>query len=348
MLFMVVIMSGQVEGSDLVYRGGRNRLLQSDDSLGDFARLFEQSPAYKAYLRGPDHELEHANAAYLTLVNGYERLDRTRLQAVYSSGETAWHPSVPVEGERGTVNIDFTYQPIRKDGEVVGVLVLGTVTPEAAEAERADFLRKLSHSIRSPLNAVTGLAGLLLTSDPLTEEQREYTRALKLSADSVLTQVQDMLDEARLRAGLKLAAVTPALPGASDAPLVVPDLPVLLVEDYEPNVLLATTYLESFGFRVEVASNGKAAVDKATSRDYALALIDVQMPGMDGLEATANIRAHEFKTGTGRLPIIGVTAHSLAGDRERCLAAGMDDYLPKPFTAEELHDHVRAALARAA
>lgn len=112
---------------------------------------------------------------------------------------------------------------------------------------------------------------------------------------------------------------------------------LLLVEDYEPNVLVATILLENYGYIVEEAANGIEAVEKAKSRDYAAILMDVQMYGMNGLDATSLIREHEQKAGLPRVPIIGMTAHALAGDRERCLAAGMDDYVSKPFVAEELN-----------
>jgi len=71
--------------------------------------------------------------------------------------------------------------------------------------------------------------------------------------------------------------------------------------------------------------------------------MDVQMPGMNGFEATRLIRAFEAETNTPRVPVIGMTAHALAGDRERCLAAGMDDYIAKPFNPTQLEEVVRAA-----
>ena len=79
---------------------------------------------------------------------------------------------------------------------------------------------------------------------------------------------------------------------------------------------------------------------------YILALMDVQMHGMNGLEATRLIRVWERDTGQVPLPIIGMTAHAMAGDRERCLAAGMDDYLSKPFQPQDLQEKIRL-LARA-
>lgn len=111
---------------------------------------------------------------------------------------------------------------------------------------------------------------------------------------------------------------------------------VLLVEDYEPNVLVASTFLEIFGYDYDVARSGAEAVDKALKNKYIAILMDVQMPELNGFEASGAIRAHEKKAGNGQIPIIGMTAHALDGDRERCLASGMDDYISKPFTPGEL------------
>lgn len=111
---------------------------------------------------------------------------------------------------------------------------------------------------------------------------------------------------------------------------------ILLVEDYEPNILVASTYLRNAGFSYEVSKNGLEAVERAKSSTYSAILMDVQMPGMNGFEVTHMIRQFERQHGHTRTPIIGMTAHALAGDRERCLAAGMDDYIAKPVSEEEL------------
>ncbi len=129
----------------------------------------------------------------------------------------------------------------------------------------------------------------------------------------------------------------------ADRPESVPALRVLLVEDYEPNVLVAQTFLEQLGYGVDVAATGLEAVTYARQGGYAAIVMDVQMPGMNGFEATRLIRAFEAETKTPRVPVIGMTAHALAGDRERCLAAGMDDYIAKPFNPTQLEEVVRAA-----
>jgi PAS domain S-box-containing protein len=123
-------------------------------------------------------------------------------------------------------------------------------------------------------------------------------------------------------------------------------LRVLVAEDNVVNQELAVRLLEKQGHTVAVAGNGREALDaleKATSRGFDVVLMDVQMPEMDGLEATAAIRQKEKATGR-HLPIIAITAHALKGDRERCLAAGMDDYLAKPIQAKELLAAVEGAV----
>ncbi|MET0511839.1 MAG: response regulator [Thermoleophilaceae bacterium] len=105
---------------------------------------------------------------------------------------------------------------------------------------------------------------------------------------------------------------------------------VLVAEDNEVNQLLAVRLLEKRGYRVDVADNGRDAVRAASDGRYALVLMDCQMPELDGYAATRAIRSAEQDTGR-HTPIVAMTAHSMRGDRERCLAAGMDDYLAKPL-----------------
>ncbi len=117
---------------------------------------------------------------------------------------------------------------------------------------------------------------------------------------------------------------------------------ILLVEDYEPNVLVAKTFLEDFNYIVSVASNGKQAFDMAVRGNFIAILMDVQMHELNGLEATQLIRAYEKDNQRPPIPIIGMTAHALVGDRERCLNAGMNDYISKPFKPEELKAKILA------
>ena len=111
---------------------------------------------------------------------------------------------------------------------------------------------------------------------------------------------------------------------------------ILLAEDNTANALVATTLLEEFGCRFEVASSGRDAITKWQTGEFDLIMMDVQMPDMDGFEATRRIRERERTLNLRRTPILAMTAHALKGDREKCLQAGMDDYIAKPFDTLEL------------
>jgi len=112
-------------------------------------------------------------------------------------------------------------------------------------------------------------------------------------------------------------------------------LHILLAEDNAVNRMLAVRFLEKAGHAVEVAENGSRALAMIQSHRFDLVLMDVQMPEMDGFEATAAIRNCELHT-HAHIPIIAMTAHAMKGDRERCLQAGMDGYISKPINRNDL------------
>jgi CheY-like chemotaxis protein len=120
-------------------------------------------------------------------------------------------------------------------------------------------------------------------------------------------------------------------------------LRLLLAEDSLVNQRLAVGLLERHGHRVTIANNGRQAVDLAEGDNFDAILMDVQMPEMDGLEATRVIREQEKQTGR-HVPIIAMTAHALKGDRERCLNCGMDEYVSKPVRERQLLGALRAVL----
>ena len=123
---------------------------------------------------------------------------------------------------------------------------------------------------------------------------------------------------------------------------------ILLVEDNEVNQLVAAEMLKSAGYRCEIRSNGRQALEALAETDFDLVLMDCQMPEMDGYEATRQIRQNERQAGKARpLPILALTANALVGDRQRCLEAGMTDYLKKPLDRGQLLDSLERLLPEA-
>ena len=138
-------------------------------------------------------------------------------------------------------------------------------------------------------------------------------------------------------------------PAAAEAPRMVVgarSLAILVVEDNVVNQRLAVRLLEKRGHKVTVASTGRAALQELERGRFDAVLMDIQMPDMDGLEATAAIREREKGAG-GRIPILAMTAHAMKGDRERCLAAGMDGYVSKPMQPQELFREVERVVPSA-
>lgn len=116
---------------------------------------------------------------------------------------------------------------------------------------------------------------------------------------------------------------------------------ILLVEDNKLSQKMMFYTLRHIGLDADMADDGVEAVDKASQEDYDLILMDIQMPGYDGYEATRLIRSGEEPQGGRRAFIVGLTGNVYDGEREKCIKAGMDDFLPKPFDVEMFTELVR-------
>lgn len=176
---------------------------------------------------------------------------------------------------------------------------------------------------------IAGVRTVLLTSGP----DISAARALEAGIVARLTKPVRLHD---LR-----VALSEALAGGADAARPRRSRPrpthrghLLVVEDDETNQLVATGISRSLGFTLDIACDGREALDALARRRYDAVLMDCQMPVLDGYDATRELRAREG--GGPRTPVIAMTANAVMGDRERCLAAGMDDYLTKPFTPGSL------------
>ena len=210
--------------------------------------------------------------------------------------------------------------------------------------------------------SVAGDVGGLLRGI-LADRQLDALRILALGLDSapdpriVLAPARG--DDAALRQGVRSAfGVAPqvrAQPVLS-APLApvasVGDQPlsgkVLLVEDHPVNQKVAQKLLERLGLVVDVAENGEVALEKLRDQPYAMVLMDCQMPVLDGYSATRRLREIESGQGKPRTPVVAMTAHAMSGDRERCLQAGMDDYLSKPLDRQLLEQTLARWMPKAA
>jgi CheY-like chemotaxis protein len=139
--------------------------------------------------------------------------------------------------------------------------------------------------------------------------------------------------------------VKPAASDSSPTPAEMRPLRILLAEDSATNQRLAVGILSKWGHCVVVANNGREAVAAVEKESFDLVLMDVQMPEMDGYQATAIIR--ELEAGkNSRIPIVAMTAHAMKGDREECLAAGMDGYVAKPIRIAELEQVIDEVVRR--
>ena len=128
----------------------------------------------------------------------------------------------------------------------------------------------------------------------------------------------------------------------SDAAEAPAPLHILVVEDHSGCLLVTTSYLDLYGHTYDVARSGEEALHKATTSDYSLILTDVKMRDIDGLEVTRHIREFERENQKAAVPIIGLTAYALLGDRERCTTAGMNDYISKPVDYTSLESKIKS------
>jgi CheY-like chemotaxis protein/HPt (histidine-containing phosphotransfer) domain-containing protein len=217
---------------------------------------------------------------------------------------------------------------------------------EVAGRARADFLAHTSHEVRTPLNVILSLAHLLQrdTSDPA---QRARVQAIELAARQLSALIDDGLDLARTdgrRSALPDSFPhpqpgVPAPPPSADDPALQLRLRhagrrVLVAEDDDISQLAMLELLTDVGLQVDTADDGMNAVDLVSRRPYALILLDLRMPRLDGLDAARTIRA---LPGQARTPIIAVTANTFDEDRAACRAAGMDDFLAKPVDVPQLY-----------
>jgi len=209
---------------------------------------------------------------------------------------------------------------------------------KTASAAKSDFLAVMSHELRTPLNGVLGMAQAM-AGDELTPDQRERLAVLQHSGETLLTLVNDVLQVARGEAAKPAppAASPPqAAPSAAALPRSGDRLRVLAAEDNPTNRLVLKTLLEQLGVAVHIVGDGEEAVAAWRDAPWDLVLMDIRMPGLDGVAATRAIRAEEAATSRPRTPILAVTADAAAPQAADYLGVGMDGLIPKPIQLPHL------------
>lgn len=239
-----------------------------------------------------------------------------------------------------------TRVPIYSKDEI-GMIALAfnemTTTVEENIKAQQCFLINMSHEMRTPMNAILGFARQLKEST-LDAEQEEFVGIVISSGERLLDtlntalkkieKVQDgggMLPEAQLNCQLPCIDVSRG-----------EGIRVLVVEDNEMNQLLAKKILQKQAYEMEMAENGKVALEKLRQSNFDIILMDLQMPEMDGYETSRRIRS--LDTAQSTIPIIAMTAHTVSGDLERCMAIGINAYISKPYKASELYEKMQQLL----
>jgi len=231
-----------------------------------------------------------------------------------------------------------------EEGRPFDVAIVDMAMPGLSGADFAQRARRDPRLARTPL--------ILLTS---ISWRGDHEEARSVGFDSFLTkpvrphELRDSIiavmeipgDDVERRSGRQAPSDNPARPAAAPALKV----RVLIAEDNSVNRLVAGEYLEELGCETRIASNGREAVEAYAQDQFDIILMDCQMPEVDGFEATRRIRAIERDTGRKPTPIIAVTAHAMPDDHARCLDAGMDEVMTKPFTLLQLGDMLGRCLA---
>lgn len=218
-----------------------------------------------------------------------------------------------------------------------------TATVEENIKAQHSFLISMSHEMRTPMNAILGFGRHLRETELNTERQEslkiviEAGERLLSTLNTALKKIEKVHEEGTMLRELHLncpSSISYELKGAG--------VKVLIVEDNQVNQLLAKKILERYCFETETAENGKIALDKLKRDHFDIVLMDLQMPEMDGYEASRRIR--EPGSGWSEVPIIAMTAHTVSGDRERCMAIGINEYISKPYKAAELYEKMQQLL----
>jgi PAS domain S-box-containing protein len=259
-----------------------------------------------------------------------EQLSGSGFRGTRWSPSTDAHLAIAAAAEAGT---PMRVVLVRRDLNAADPFLLGTaIRSRSASPPTLVLITRLGTELTEPELRAAGFGGQLTA--PVRQSQLVPTIAAALAGEAALPKGR----------GESARPLSPA----TDIDLPPAAMPrVLVAEDNEINQIVVAEMLSGAGYVCEIAANGRQAVDMIARGSYDLALMDCQMPELDGFEATRAIRLAEQTSGAQkRLPIVALTANAVKGDRERCLAAGMDTYLTKPVNRQQLEECLRTILSR--
>jgi signal transduction histidine kinase/CheY-like chemotaxis protein/HPt (histidine-containing phosphotransfer) domain-containing protein len=224
-----------------------------------------------------------------------------------------------------------------ESGEPFQLVILDGMMPEIDGFELASIMQDTPRMVS---------ATLMMLSSGDRDRDRERCRELGIASYLTKPVAPSELLNAILKALAASGLVTYETTKEELPPqATTPGLRILLAEDNEINQVVTSRLLQKEGHQVTVVGDGSDAVEALDKEEFDLILMDVQMPKMDGFQATAGIRAQE-RNGKSHIPIIALTAHALKEDRDRCLQAGMDDYISKPVLPNDLYEIIQRQLSR--
>jgi len=221
---------------------------------------------------------------------------------------------------------------VDRGSDVIALVVADMTLPDTTGPALVAALRRRRHCADA--------GAIILTTADRPELPEDVTRSDTRHVAKPIGQ-RELLTAVRHVIGSRTATETAAR-ATRETANTMPRLRVLIAEDNVVNQKLIAQLLQRRGHEVSIAANGREAIDEVARGGYDVVLMDLQMPELDGFEATAAIRARE-RTTRLRVPIIALTAHAMEGDRQRCLEAQMDGYIAKPIKASELYQAVESA-----
>lgn len=213
-------------------------------------------------------------------------------------------------------------------------LVEADLAKAAQQLDKSKYLADLSEDLKAPVASIVGRAESLISSS-LSEEQRLDIESIQTCAETLVCLLNDVMENVKYGA----ASGNPDAVSTGD-----PVPRALVVDDNQINQKVAGALLQSLGFAFDVADDGVEALNAVQSAEFDIILMDIQMPRLDGLEATRQIRSLGGWQET--VPIIAVTANAMVSDKYKCIEAGMNDLLPKPIEPGRFTECVMGSLGR--